>query len=293
MLTLLAISVVNPFIGTGATSNPGNVFPGASVPFGMAKIGIDVDTYAPAGYNDDLDAPVRGMSLIHDTGTGSSSGSFGNFESMPVICTNDNYQLCPTTLDNRKRKRAKGKDIAIPGYFSTTLNNSIRMEATSTRRAGLIRYTFPQSALEKQNAKNPHLVMDWSNDLPGTFRGGYMRINPLEGRVIFNGTYGSSFASGIFSYNAYACYDLHAGGRQAVGKFGVWAGDRFGQDTKLEGEVTSSLVRNTIGGQPVQAGALVSWKKTLNAGSVSDWQGVGLDGLHWFSKVNSSLTHRR
>lgn len=35
-------SVVNNFIGTGATSNPGNVFPGASVPFGMAKLGIDV-----------------------------------------------------------------------------------------------------------------------------------------------------------------------------------------------------------------------------------------------------------
>lgn len=35
---------------TGATNNPGNVFPGASVPFGMAKIGIDLDgVYAPAG----------------------------------------------------------------------------------------------------------------------------------------------------------------------------------------------------------------------------------------------------
>lgn len=285
-------AVVNPFIGTGATSNPGNVFPGASVPFGMAKIGIDVDTYAPAGYNDDLQAPVRGMSILHDTGTGSSSGSFGNFETMPVICTNDDYQLCPTTLDNRKRMRAKGKDVAMPGYFSTTLNNSIKMEATSTRRAGLIRYTFPQSALDKQQAKSPHLVMDWTNDLPGTFKGGHMRLNPLEGRVIFNGTYGSSFASGLFQYNAYACYDLHAGGRQALGKFGVWAGDRyvcsvlpndgrryeltsmtrFGEDTKLEGEVTSDLVRNTIGGQPIQAGALVSWKKTMNAGSVSDMQ---------------------
>jgi putative alpha-1,2-mannosidase len=38
----LLFSVVDPFIGTGATNNPGNVFPGASVPFGMAKLGIDV-----------------------------------------------------------------------------------------------------------------------------------------------------------------------------------------------------------------------------------------------------------
>lgn len=91
----------------------------------MAKFGIDVDEYAPAGYNDNINAPVRGLSLLHDTGTGSSSGSYGNFESMPVICTDDKAELCPVTLDDRKRKRAKGKDAATPGYFTTTLDNGI------------------------------------------------------------------------------------------------------------------------------------------------------------------------
>ena len=265
---MLAPPVVNVFIGTGATNNPGNVFPGASVPFGMAKLGIDVETYAPAGYNDDINAPVRGFSILHDTGTGSSSGSFGNFESMPVICSHDNYQLCPVTLDSRSRMRAQGKDMATPGYFTTTLNNSIKLEGTTTRRAGLKRYTWPTSALEKQGAKEPHVVFDWTNDLPGTFRGGEMHIDPDKGRITMNGTFGSSFASSLFSYNAYACFDLLAEGQQEIGTYGLFSGDRFGQDTKLPGATSANQVRNTIGGQPNQRGALISWKKTMHSGQV-------------------------
>jgi hypothetical protein len=270
--------LVDPFIGTGATSNPGNVFPGASVPFGMAKLGIDVDSYAPAGYNDDLGAPVRGFSILHDSGTGSSSGSFGNNECQPVICTNDDYQLCPVTLDDRKRLRKKGRDVATPGYFSTTLNNSLRMEGTTTRRAGLMRYTFPSSAMEKQNAKNPALVLDWTNDLPGTFRGGEMSIDPEKGRITMNGTYGSSFASGLFSYDSFACFDLLADGQQELETYGLFSGDRFGQDTKLPGATYANQVRNTIGGQPRQRGALVSWKKTKYSGQVSVHSTAGREG---------------
>lgn len=76
------------------------------------------------------------MSLIHDSGTGSSSGSYGNFESLPVVC--DTFESCTVTLDARKRPRKAGLDAASPGYFTTTLNNSMKLEATSTRRAGLV-----------------------------------------------------------------------------------------------------------------------------------------------------------
>lgn len=107
------------------------------------------------------------MSLLHDTGTGSSSGSFGNFESMPIVCKDNDFNACPTALDPRGRPRKAGQDRASPGYFTTTLNNSIQMEATSTRRAGLIRYTFPAEYLKEHNSK-PFVVIDASNDLPGT-----------------------------------------------------------------------------------------------------------------------------
>lgn len=191
-------------------------------------------------------------------GTGSSSGSFGNFESMPIVCKNDNLQACPTALDPRGRARKAGTDKATPGYFSTSLNNSIQMEATSTRRAGLIRYTFPQSYLSEHKSK-PHVVIDASNDLPGTWRGGNFTLDAEKGRFTVGGNYGSSFGSGLFTYQAYACFDLLNDGKQKLGKTALWSSDRFGQDQKLEGASHANLTRNTIGGQPVQTGALVSF----------------------------------
>ena len=84
----------------------------SSVPFGMVKATVDVDEYAPAGYNDDKNAPIRGISPLHDSGTGSSSGSFGNFETMPVVCPKNDFAKCPVLLDDRKRLRLAGKDYA-------------------------------------------------------------------------------------------------------------------------------------------------------------------------------------
>lgn len=70
---------------------------------------------------------------------------------------------------------------AFPGYFSQTLDNNIQMEATSTRRAGLERFTFPKGT------KKPYFVLDLSNDLPGSFAGGVMDIDPDLGRVTLGG----------------------------------------------------------------------------------------------------------
>jgi hypothetical protein len=71
---------------------------------------------------------------------------------------------------------------ASPGYFSLTLDNNIQMEATSTRRAGLERFTFPKKS-------KPYLVLDLANDLPGTFGGGSMNIDPNLGRVTIEGSW--------------------------------------------------------------------------------------------------------
>ncbi|KAE8181543.1 hypothetical protein CF336_g8879 [Tilletia laevis] len=149
--------LVNPFLGTEATGDPGNVCPGASIPFGMASMGIDLtDTYAPAGYQDDINAP-RSLGAIHDSGTGSGDGSGGIFGVMPVVCPGDDFYKCPTTVEARKIIRAKNKDAACPGYFTTTLNNSITMETTTTRQAGLQRYTFDHKTLASAKSL-PHLV---------------------------------------------------------------------------------------------------------------------------------------
>ncbi|KAK0560031.1 hypothetical protein OC861_006435 [Tilletia horrida] len=258
--------LVNTFLGTEANSNPGNVFSGASRPFGMAKMGIDLtDTYSPAGYNDDPNAPIRSVGSLHDSGTGSGDGSFGNFGVLPIVCSGNDFNKCTTTVESRKRIRAQGQDVAYPGYTSTTLNNSIVMEATTTRRAGLQRYKFPKTLLESSQSL-PHLVFDWTRDNPSSWAGGEIKFDYEQGRILMNGSWFSSFGVKDLngkpnSYRAYSCVDL-VQGSQKIAKAGLWAGDRFGQDAKLVNQPYANLSQNYIGSDPIQSGALVSFSAT-------------------------------
>ena len=125
---------------------------------------------------------------------------------MPLLCPGG-FNSCTTTLANRERLRKPDSDgmtsiefafvnilpywplgaiDASPGYFSLTLNNSIKMEATATRRAGLERFTFPSGS-------KPYFVLDLANDLPASFKGGQLTIDPDKGRITIGGRWGSRF----------------------------------------------------------------------------------------------------
>lgn len=238
---------VNPFVGT---DNFGDVCPGASIPFGMVKFSTDMTGYAPAGYVADPTQKIRGLSPLHDSGTGSSLGTYGNFEIMPLLCPHG-FVTCTTTLDARERLRKKNSDDASPGYFSLTLDNNIQMEATATRRAGLERFTFPAGS-------KPYFALDLANDLPVSFAGGEMNIDPNKGRITIGGFWGSSFGPSRFNYQAFACYDLLDGGKQKLDEWGVWTGDTFGLDAKGLGMTHLNLSLNLIGGV-YQSGALFSY----------------------------------
>jgi len=60
------------------------------------------------------------------------------------------------------------------------------MEATATRRAGLERFTFPDGS-------KPYFVLDLANDLPASFAGGSLNIDPAKGRITIGGRWGSRF----------------------------------------------------------------------------------------------------
>ena len=60
------------------------------------------------------------------------------------------------------------------------------MEATVTRRAGLERFTFPSGS-------KPYFVLDLANDLPVSFKGGHLAIDPEKGRITIGGRWGSRF----------------------------------------------------------------------------------------------------
>ncbi|KAJ3981405.1 glycoside hydrolase family 92 protein [Lentinula detonsa] len=239
---------VNPFI-----DNFGDVCPGASVPFGMVKFSTDLTGYAPAGYVTDPTQTIRGLSPLHDSGTGSSLGTYGNFEIMPMTCPGG-FNTCATMLSDRETFRKNNTDDASPGYFSQTLDNEIKMEATSTRRAGLERFTFPKGS-------KPYFVLDLSNDLPDSFVGGTMNIDPQQGRITIGGRWGSSFGPGSFSYQAFSCYDLLNNGNQTLDEYGIWEANAFGLNAKGLGQAHLNLTQSLIGDH-YEYGALFSYAGT-------------------------------
>ncbi|KAL4260361.1 Peptide-N(4)-(N-acetyl-beta-glucosaminyl)asparagine amidase [Pleurotus pulmonarius] len=194
-------SWANLFIGTASGRNGGsggNAFPGAAVPHGMAKVGIDVDT-APrqAGYIHD-NSSITGISLMHDEGTGgNTNGGYGIFPLFPLA--NCAFSSCPVGLDARKALRAANVDLASPGYFATQFVNGIKIEATSTRRAGLIRFTYPLAQVN-------HVVIDLTNDLQRSFEGGSISILPSDQMIKLGGTFLQSY--GTDNYTAFACYNF-------------------------------------------------------------------------------------
>jgi len=66
------------------------------------------------------------------------------------------------------------------------MDNNIKIEATATRRAGLERFTFPAGL-------KPYFVLDLANDLPNSFAGGSLKIDPDKGRITIGGHWGSRY----------------------------------------------------------------------------------------------------
>ncbi|KIK62755.1 glycoside hydrolase family 92 protein [Collybiopsis luxurians FD-317 M1] len=257
-------SLVNLFIGTASGANGGsggNAFPGAAVPHAMAKVGIDVST-APrqAGYIHD-NSSITGISLLHDEGTGGNTdGGYGVFPLFPFIgtCSNSsgvNIATCQPGIAARAALRAAGTDVASPGYFSTTFVSGIQIETTSTRRAGLIRFTFPASSTGSN-----YLVVDLTNDLGRSFSGGTMSISS-SGHVQLGGTFLQSY--GPSNYSAFACYDFDSVPLQ----YGTYQSASTSSPAVFDIALSSSSNMSlqfpfTTSVSPVQAGGLVHFNAT-------------------------------
>ncbi|KAG1821259.1 glycoside hydrolase family 92 protein [Suillus variegatus] len=202
---------VNPFIGT--------------VVLQVVHASVTMRDESPVGYISDPSQKARGISPLHDSGTGSSLGTYGNFEVMPLLCPSG-FDTCTTTLEARERYRKNDSD----GMASCV------------------------------GASKPYFVLDLANDLPASFAGGTLDIDPENGRITIGGQYGSSFGPGAYHYQAFACYDLLNSGTQKLSEYGVWTGDTYGLDAKGLGQTHLNLSQNLIGGTPYQSGALFSYE---------------------------------
>ncbi|KAI1336984.1 glycoside hydrolase family 92 protein [Xylariaceae sp. FL0016] len=209
---------IDPLIGT---VNGGHVFPGASLPYGMAKPVADANNYGEiaAGFVSDH-SQIQGFSSLHDSGTGGSP-SLGNF---PLFahpgCPEDDYSKCKYTSYERGTQRVNNSATARPGYFAIGLNNSVYAEMTATEHTSLFRFRFPKTAevlSDGIKVPNSPLILIDLIDLGNSRTGGDVQVNTDSGRMIGNGTYRPSFGRG--EYKAHFCADFRGAEIRKAGTF--------------------------------------------------------------------------
>ncbi len=137
-------SYVNPLIGS---SNGGNTFPGAVVPFGMFSWspentrGDMTRAAAPGGYQFDA-TRIRGFSLAHLSGTG-CRGASGDIPFMPYV---GDISSSPST-DAKNAIYASdfthADERAAAGAYEVTLASGVRVQLAATMRTGAGRFTYP------------------------------------------------------------------------------------------------------------------------------------------------------
>ena len=135
---------VDPFIGT---DYHGHTFPGASLPFSMVQLSPDTRTMgwdACAGYHYS-DSSILGFSHTHLSGTG--IGDYGDILFMPFTESVSLDAGPEENIDAGYRSRFdRETEKARPGYYRVKLtDDDIDVELTSTTRAGMHRYTFPEA----------------------------------------------------------------------------------------------------------------------------------------------------
>lgn len=212
---------VNPLIGT---DNGGNVFAGASLPYGMAKPVADVSGQNTAGFSTD-GSSVTGFSHMHDSGTGGNP-SLGHFPLFPQYCPEDEIDNCKFPKADRAVPYVGDSVIARPGYFALSLVNGIRAEMTATQHAVLYRFNFPPAAASNGSALSPLMLLDLT-DLWDSRQNASISVDAATGRINGNGTFLPSF--GAASYKMYFCADF-AGA--PVHDSGIWVNNRAGTEPK-------------------------------------------------------------
>ncbi|HEV2391028.1 MAG TPA: GH92 family glycosyl hydrolase [Verrucomicrobiae bacterium] len=135
---------IRPFVGT---QGEGNTYPGPSAPFGMVQLGPDTDRdlWETASGYEYSDTSIMGFSLTHLTGTGIPD--LGDFLFMPQVGAPKLVAGTKADPDAGYRGRySHEQEEASAGYYKVKLlNNDVTVELTAGERAGMMRFTFPQS----------------------------------------------------------------------------------------------------------------------------------------------------
>ncbi|KAI0128021.1 glycosyl hydrolase family 92-domain-containing protein [Xylariales sp. AK1849] len=243
------LQYVDTLVGS---TDGGNVFPGATLPYGVAKAVADTNSTSNQGGFTLDQSPVSGFSVLHDSGTGGSP-SLGNFPLFPYAhCPQDDIDLC--TFPKKERTNygtfSNASVVSRPGYFGITLDNGIQAEMTTTHHVALFRFTFPDSP--DGNGSYPLLLQDLS-DLADTRQNNGTVAVDVGGRIAGGAVFLPSFGSG--TYAAYFCTDFFG---SAVQDTGIFVNSRASTNVK------NLTISRGINGYPLPGGAFVRFESTEN-----------------------------
>jgi predicted alpha-1,2-mannosidase len=246
---------VDPFVGTGGVGwGVGTTYPGAQVPFGMARPSPDTSYNGAAasfmhcaGYSWDDDT-IDGFSQLHVHGAGIAD--YGGTALMPTI----GMTAAKSQRRGHGSKFSHATEVASPGYYAVTLDDTnIRVELTATTHVAFHRYTFPTGSDATVIVDGGHLVSDDTSVTAGS-----VTIDPagdaVSGFAHVMGQYSDRFGGMDLYFYArfsrpFAAYGTYLDGALSDGG-ATQAGDDVGaylhfdasQDAVVEAHVGVSLV---------------------------------------------------
>jgi predicted alpha-1,2-mannosidase len=192
---------VNPLIGT---ANGGNVFPGATSPFGMVQFSPEATPLnpkrmiaAPGGY-EYQSTELRGFSLTNVEGWGCAGGS-GDVPFMPTTQSIDkspsrNFRTTYTAAFTHPNEKA------VPGSYQVLLADGIHVRLAAGNRFGFGSFQFPDG--------QPARILVRTSDSEAGSSNASTRLDPATGTVTGSVTSGN-FCGYINTADRRAYYTLY------------------------------------------------------------------------------------
>ncbi len=271
------LSAVDPMIGTGGDGfGVGSAYPGPAVPFAMIHPGPDTRSragaagfYHCAGYYA-KDSLLRGFSLVHFHGTGVPDyGTFGILPGLGPMTDAERVE------EGRMIGFDKASEVARPGYYAVTLASGVRVELTSSERAGIFRFRFPEGPAPKLGYHLAHRLegrvteASLALEPSGGFSGRVRHLGPMSGRC---GGYALHVRGQLdVAPRAWGLYD----------QTGLQPGVSAGQSTEGEVEAFGGYVELPPGTREATLRVAVSFVDDEGAGKnfAAEVSGVGFEAM--------------
>lgn len=241
---------VYPFLGVDWG---GNTFVGSAVPFGMVKLGPDMESFdgRPSGFGYMSGGRILGFSHLHLSG---AAGKYGNILVAPVT----------GALNTTDIKSPRTDEVDHPGYYAAHLTRyNVGAELTSTRRVGMHRYTFSAAHESHITVDIDHCLNKGTGSESQRFLGGQVHVisdHEIEGVGRYTGGWNKG---GEYKVYFYMVLDTPAAGVR------TWQGSTLSTAKNVtvnsDQPIGASFDLSTRPGQVVQAKVAISFISTEQA----------------------------